>query len=70
MLRVMEGSTTGDDRSVAREAVSNLRNTGAAVIVMGCTEIPLLLGDRADAADLVNPSQLLAEAVVRRAIEP
>ena len=70
ILRVMEGSETADDCSVAREAVSHLRNTGATVVVLGCTEIPLLLGERATAADLVNPGQLLAEAVVRRAIEP
>ena len=70
IVRVMEGSETPDDRRVANGAVDHLRNAGAAVVVLGCTEIPLLLGERAGAADLVNPGQLLAEAVVRRAIEP
>ncbi len=34
-----------------------------------CTEIPLLLGDEAEAGDLINPAQLLAEAVVRFAMD-
>src|SRR6185369_15063923 len=38
-------------------------------ILLGCTEIPLLLGAAGEGADLLNPLQLLAEAVVRLAIE-
>jgi aspartate/glutamate racemase len=37
-------------------------------VVLGCTEIPLLLGDKAEAKDLVNPVALLAEAAVRLAM--
>jgi aspartate/glutamate racemase len=37
-------------------------------VVLGCTEIPLLLGEEAEAADLVSPLALLADAAVRRAI--
>jgi aspartate/glutamate racemase len=45
-----------------------VRDAGATVTVLGCTEIPLLLGDASAQPDLVHPSQLLAEAVVRAAI--
>jgi aspartate racemase len=38
-------------------------------IILGCTEIPLLLGEAADGPDLINPLQLLAEAAVRFAME-
>jgi aspartate/glutamate racemase len=37
--------------------------------VLGCTEIPLLLGEAGDAGDLINPLALLAEATVRCAVE-
>jgi aspartate/glutamate racemase len=37
--------------------------------VLGCTEIPLLLRDEAEAKDLVSPLALLAEAAVRHAID-
>lgn len=70
ILRVMEGSETSGDRAVAREAVDFLRENGAVVVVLGCTEIPLLLGHEADEPELVNPGQLLAEAVVTRSIAP
>ena len=38
-------------------------------MILGCTEIPLLLREAADAADLINPAQLLAEAAVRAAVK-
>lgn len=54
--------------AVAR-AVATLRAAGADLIILGCTELPLLLGREADSApDLLNPAQLLAEAAVRRAL--
>jgi aspartate racemase len=69
ILRVMEGTNGAEDARAASEAVAYLRDGGASTIVLGCTEIPLLLGDEAEADDLVNPAQHLAEAVVGRAIE-
>jgi aspartate/glutamate racemase len=37
-------------------------------IILGCTEIPLLLRENGDEPDLVNPAQLLAEATVKHAL--
>jgi aspartate racemase len=64
----MEGRAEEDAGAVARQAVAALRATGVDGIILGCTEIPLLLGPEADAPDLINPAQLLAEAAVRRAM--
>jgi aspartate racemase len=69
VIRLMEGSEDADCRLVAREAVAVLRERGVDGIILGCTEIPLLLGADAEAADLVNPAQLLAQAAVARALE-
>jgi aspartate racemase len=69
IIRLMEGAETDADRDAARAAVDEVRAAGAPVTVLGCTEIPLLMGDAADADDLVNPGQLLAEAAVRFALE-
>jgi aspartate racemase len=57
------------DAAAARAAVGALRTAGADGVVLGCTEIPLLLGEAGEAADLVNPLALLAEATVRYAVE-
>ena len=69
IIRLMEGAETDADRAAARAAVDEVRAAGAPVTVLGCTEIPLLMGDATDADDLVNPGQLLAEAAVRLALE-
>ena len=68
ILRVMEGRDDAEQSAVAREAVKSLRARGVDGIILGCTEIPLLLRDGADAPDLVNPLQLLAEATVKYAL--
>lgn len=65
---VAEGRDGATDIKAARAAVAALRDSRVDGIVLGCTEIPLLLNDDA-AADLINPAALLAEAAVRFAIE-
>jgi aspartate racemase len=69
IVSYMAGRTTAEERALAREAVATLRARGVEAIILGCTEIPLLLGDEAQAPDLINPLQLLAEAAVRFAME-
>jgi len=68
ILRLMEGAAGAAERAAAADALAQLRQRGAQQIVLGCSEIPLLLGAAADAADLVDPVQLLAEAAVEAAI--
>lgn len=62
----------GDDSAAncrpAIEAVNWLREQGADAIILGCTEIPLMLGADLEAPDLINPAALLAEAAVRYAM--
>ncbi len=66
--KVMEGREDEDSVRAAREAVAELRARRVDGIILGCTEVPLLLGDKAGADDLLNPLQLLAEASVNHAI--
>jgi aspartate racemase len=68
ILRLMEGAEGSRERAVAAEALAQLRQRGAALVVLGCSEIPLLLGAEAEAPDLVDPVQLLAEAAVDAAL--
>ncbi len=66
---VMEGREGKDEREAAQDAVRVLRARRIDAVVLGCTEIPLLLGDESEAPDLISPAALLAEAAVRFAIE-
>ena len=65
---VAEGREGPAEMDAARTAVQTLRALPVDGVVLGCTEIPLLLGEDAEAKDLVSPLALLAEAAVRRAI--
>ena len=69
IIALMEGRDTEASRRLAYEAVAALRARGVDGIILGCTELPLMLGAAADAPDLLNPAQLLAEAAVAKAIK-
>jgi aspartate racemase len=66
---VMEGRADAQSTEQARRAVMALRGREVDGIILGCTEIPLLLHADLDAPDLLNPTALLAEAAVRHAID-
>jgi aspartate racemase len=68
VLGLMEGRDTPESTGIAQEAVATLRARNVDGIILGCTELPLLLHEDADEADLINPAQLLAEAAVRYAL--
>jgi aspartate racemase len=68
ILRLMEGREGTAETRAARAAVDTVRARGVDGVVLGCTEIPLLLGEDAEGPDLVNPVARLAEAAVRLAV--
>ena len=66
---VMEGrADDATPRAAARAAIDTLRGRGVDGIILGCTEFPLLLPDADDAPDMINPTQVLADAAVRHAM--
>ena len=69
ILALMAGQAGQQETLLALEAVDTLRTRGVDGIILGCTEIPLLLGEAAQAPDLLDPLQLLAESAVKLAIE-
>jgi aspartate racemase len=65
---VMEGREGVADHEAALQAVDVVRGQRVDGVVLGCTEIPLLLGRKSEAGDLISPAALLAEAAVSRAL--
>jgi aspartate racemase len=68
IMSLQAGGAGPAESATAREAVATLRARGVDSVVLGCTEVPLLLGAEADAPDLINPAAILADAAVRYAI--
>jgi aspartate racemase len=68
IMATMEGQSGPELTQAAVQAVDWLRARGVDGVILGCTELPLLLGEAAAAPDLIDPAQLLAEAAVREAV--
>jgi aspartate racemase len=68
IIRYQAGREGAADRATTHEAIRVLRNRRVDGVILGCTEIPLLLQQEALALDLLNPAQILAEAAVRYAL--
>lgn len=66
---LQEGEDPKKLSKIAEEAINHLRKQKVDGLILGCTEIPVLLDEKANEPDIINPSQLLAEAVVRKALE-
>jgi aspartate racemase len=69
ILALMEGRAGQEGTATAMQAIETLRGKGVDGIILGCTEIPLLLGEAAVSPDIINPGELLAEAAVRYALD-
>lgn len=69
ILALMEGKEDAEATAITQEAIETLRAGEIDGIILGCTEIPLLLKEKSEAADLINPAQLLAETAVKYALE-
>ena len=68
ILALMSGADGPQEQAIAQKAVAALREQETDGIILGCTEIPLLLKEHGVAPDLINPAELLAEAAVQYAI--
>jgi aspartate racemase len=71
---VKAGFTTGQCRDDLEKAIAHLAQRGARVVVLGCTELPLVFPDTKDfdagggtMIALLDPTMLLAAACVRHA---
>jgi aspartate racemase len=69
VIALYEGAAGPGARRVAHEAVAFLRRQAIDGIVLGCTDLPLLLDQDVADPSVIDPTQLLAEAAVRQAMQ-
>ena len=61
ILRILAGEKLEEDLDFLTELVEDLKLRGAERVILGCTELPLLI----ESKDCLDTLQILAEAVVR-----
>jgi aspartate racemase len=62
---VLEASST----RYFQEVIAHLQDEGCDAVVLGCTEIPLIIDDRNSPLPTLDSTRLLARAALRRAVE-
>ncbi|MDQ2786223.1 MAG: amino acid racemase [Chloroflexota bacterium] len=65
--RVKAGKTGQDTTNMLAEAAVSLVEQGAEALIAGCTELPLVFRDGDASVPVIDPTRVLAEAIVRRA---
>lgn len=67
IARVKAGDTGSAATALVREAAEYLVGQRAELLITGCTELPLIFRDGDGTVPVLDPTQILAEAAVRRA---
>jgi len=65
IMNILAGEKNEKDKFDLREMIRDLQYQGAEAVILGCTELPLLLTGE----DTIDTIKVLAEAVVREAID-
>lgn len=64
------GKVTDQSRRFYQDAIGEMQSQGAEGIILGCTEIPMLIKPEHSALPLFDTTQLHAEAAVELALQP
>jgi len=64
------GMTKSDAVDYFQRVITRMKDDGCDAVVLGCTEIPLLMNDANSPLPTLDSTRLLARAALRRALEP
>jgi aspartate racemase len=62
--RIKAGACRDEVHPILKAACCNLMSRGAALVILGCTEIPLVLDGTDPACPILNPTRILAQTAV------
>src|SRR5271166_2028129 len=65
---LVKGIFTDESRTFFQHVIGRLSHEGCDAVVLGCTEIPLLIDDRVSPLPTLDSTRLLARAAIRKAI--
>jgi aspartate racemase len=67
---LVNGIFTEESRTYFQRVIGRLSHEGCDAVVLGCTEIPLLIDDRASPLPTLDSTRILAGAALRKALAP
>ncbi|MFH6782621.1 MULTISPECIES: aspartate/glutamate racemase family protein [Methylobacterium] len=70
MDELVRGLVTPEALASCRGVITRLAEAGCDAVILGCTELPLLLDDRNSPLPTLDSTRLLAQAALRRACAP
>ena len=69
MDELVNGSFTAESRAYFRQVIGRMSHQGCDAVVLGCTEIPLLIDDVTSPLPTLDSTRILARAALRKALE-
>ena len=66
---LVRGVFRDDSREAFRQVISRMKDEGCDAVVLGCTEIPLLIDDSTSPLPTLDSTRILARAALGRALE-
>lgn len=66
---LVHGRLTEDARASLQRTIARLRDDGCEAVILGCTELPLILDEARSPLPALDSTRLLARAALRRASE-
>jgi aspartate racemase len=70
MQELVEGVFTAASTAVFLDAIARMQTEGCDAVILGCTEIPLIIGDTNSPLPTLDSTRLLARAALRHAVAP
>jgi aspartate racemase len=69
MDELVRGVMSGDALASLQQVIARMKGAGCDAVVLGCTELPLILNDANSPLPTLDSTRLLARAALRRAAE-
>lgn len=69
MDELVNGIFTDDSRTYLQQVIGRMSHQGCDAVVLGCTEIPLLINDVTSPLPTLDSTRILARAALRKALE-
>src|SRR5262249_49084854 len=66
---LVRGRQRAESRAYLQQVIEQLKVQGCDAVVLGCTELPLLISDRESPLPTLDSTRLLARAALRHALE-